>query len=134
MERAHYKGSLCLNTACVHRSLEVCILFHFGDIDRTLSGLLQQHTVVAVSRGLAAAHHLHMEGASHLRPSNSTLRASNRGSIPRFGWSSIGPNLRSVPCGRHYHVAKQKCLKQEERQLFRHQWWHVRQSSASGDL
>jgi hypothetical protein len=45
------------HTASVHHSPEARILSHFGDIDRTLSGLPQQHTVNAVSRGLAVGRH-----------------------------------------------------------------------------
>lgn len=93
-----------LHTASVHRSLGGCILSRSGDIDRTLSGPLPPHTVDAVSCGFYVHRHEPMRVATHLGPPDSALRASNRGSVPRFGWSSIGSNFRSVPCGRHYHL------------------------------
>jgi hypothetical protein len=122
------------HTACVHRSLEGCIPSHCGDIGRTLFGLLQQHTVVAVSAVFAAAHHLHMEGASHLGPSNPALSTSNRSSIPWFGWSGIGRDLWSIPCGRHYDVGYTKMFKAGRATTIPTSTAAGKASSASGDL
>lgn len=94
-----------IHTASARHSLEGCILSRFGDIDHTLSDPLQPHTVESVSRGVCGPGHEPTGVATHLGPPESTLRASNRGSVSRFGWPSIRSNFRSVACGRHYHLS-----------------------------
>src|SRR5271168_4701087 len=94
------KRAFC-HTSSVRHSHEVCTLSRFGGIDRTLFGLLQQHTVDDVSRRLHFGHPYDEEKCSHLCPPDPALSACDRCSIPRLRSSVSGPNFRSVACGRH---------------------------------